>query len=1130
MKTKITRLLLSTVLMMCCMVANAVGTQPSGEGTPGNPYQIATKDNLLWFADYVNQGQEHLTACAILTADITVNNGVLDSNGDLNNGTFEIWTPIGSWGSEPNTYKGFAGEFNGGGHTISGLYFNDETKAPVGLFGMADQNGYIHDVGITDSYFRGKSHVAGICGDLGYGRIENCWNAATVQSAEGTTGGIAGSCWKNSSVSGCYNIGKVAEGSYCGGICGSVAKNINGITSVSNCVSLEGKCSVAYNLYDDDAVIDNVTIQNASAFADGTVCGLLKTHSAEFIDGYIPTATTTGRYGHWHCCRCGKDFLDEACTTPATDAALTVPVAKNNEIWYTTTDNKKLTSFMTDGFGATYNDANNVYEKGLGKITFDKDVTSIGEFAFSDCSSLKSISVPNSVNSIGQYAFSECSSLKSISVPNSVTSIGQYAFSDCSSLQSISVPNRVTSIEKSAFSGCSQLQSITIPNSVTSIGKSAFMECSSLQSISVPNSVTSIGEYAFSDCSSLQSISVPNSVTSIGNGAFSDCSSLQSISVPNSVTSIGNGAFRVCSQLQSITIPGSVKSMGSTVFSYCTSLKDVTIEDGAYIGNYAFQNYNGTLTINGSLSGVGGYAFSDCTVLTSVSIKGGDIGKGAFKGCINLGSVTLHDGVTGIGEHAFMECSSLQSISVPNSVTSIGEYAFSDCSSLKSISVPNSVNSIGGYAFKKCSQLQSITIPGSVKSMGWDVFDNCSNLNNVTIEDGAYIGMRVFQNYTGAITINGSLSGVDQKAFDGCTALTSVSVKSGSIVSDAFRGCTGLTSVSLLEGVNSIGAYAFQNCSNLKDIFVKWTKAEEIPSIDKNVFDGVDRAKATLHVPTNTTSLYQAKDIWKDFRIVEDVNFIITKTDDTKIEQKVVDNGSVTIDERNRNIKSLMVTEEVENVSVTYYRNFANAGKWQAWYVPFDVPVADMAQAGLDVAEIYGILLDNDNNAVIAFLKMDAGTVKANTPYVVRPKEYGDVTVTTTTTLYQTKPTQFAINSAKDTYTIGGIYEQTTTPGNWYAVNTSGQFQKMGTGVNLSPMRIWMTIDPRDDNPYTQPSEANAKMNIMVIGDDESTGIESLAPTLSESDGAIYNLQGQRVTSIQKGQVYIMNGKKFFAR
>ena len=313
---------------------------------------------------------------------------------------------------------------------------------------------------------------------------------------------------------------------------------------------------------------------------------------------------------------------------------------------------------------------------------------------------------------------------------------------------------------------------------------------------------------------------------------------------------------------------------------------------------------------------------------------------------------------------------------------------------------------------------------------------------------------------------------------------------------------------------------------------MKWTEAEKIPDINDNVFEHVDLSNATLYVPGNTTALYQAKDVWTEFaNIVEWKNFTITKTDDTTIKQQVADGGEVTIDERNRDIKSLEVLEEVENVEVTYTRNFANAGKWQAWYVPFDVPVEDMAQAGLDVAEIYGILLDNDNNAVIAFLKMDAGTVKANTPYVVRPKEYGDVTVTTTSTLYQTKATQFAINSAKDTYTIGGIYERTTTPGNWYAVNTDGQFQKMGTGVNLSPMRIWMTIDPRDDNPYTQPSEANAKMNIMVIGDDETTGIQEASPKSSpEGKDLIYNLQGQKVTSIQKGQIYIVNGKKYVAK
>lgn len=262
MNKKISRLLLSAVLLMCCTVANAVGTQPSvGDGSKGNPYQIATKDNLLWFADHVNN--QNISACAILTADITVNTGVLDSNGNLNGGTFTSWTPIGYWGNGPD-YMGYRGDFNGNGHTISGLYFNDANRQAVGLFGMAyDSNACIHDVGVKDSYFKGKSHVGGICGDLANGKIENCWSAATVESANGTTGGIAGSCWTSGSISGCYNIGKVAEvGTYCGGICGSVAKNANVTYSLCNCVSLEGKCSVAYNLYTDDTHKENAQCSN----------------------------------------------------------------------------------------------------------------------------------------------------------------------------------------------------------------------------------------------------------------------------------------------------------------------------------------------------------------------------------------------------------------------------------------------------------------------------------------------------------------------------------------------------------------------------------------------------------------------------------------------------------------------------------------------------------------------------------------------------------------------------------------------------------------------------------------------------------------------------------------------------
>ena len=158
------------------------------------------------------------------------------------------------------------------------------------------------------------------------------------------------------------------------------------------------------------------------------------------------------------------------------------------------------------------------------------------------------------VTSIGMYAFSDCFSLISITIPDSVTSIGNDAFSNCSGLTSITIPDTVTSIGRDAFSYCSGLTSITIPDSVTSIGKYAFWNCSSLTSITIPDTVTSIDYCAFCGCSSLTSITIPASVTSIKGGAFSECSSLTSITIPNSVTSIGDDAFSECSGLTSITI------------------------------------------------------------------------------------------------------------------------------------------------------------------------------------------------------------------------------------------------------------------------------------------------------------------------------------------------------------------------------------------------------------------------------------------------------------------------------------------------------------------------------------------------------------------------------------------------
>ncbi len=188
------------------------------------------------------------------------------------------------------------------------------------------------------------------------------------------------------------------------------------------------------------------------------------------------------------------------------------------------------------------------------ELQYFTGLTSIGDYAFQNCSGLTSVTIGNSVTSIGSRVFQYCSSLTSVTIPNSVTSIGDQTFEGCSSLTSVTIGNSVTSIGQSAFYGCSGLTSVTIGNSVKTIGGSAFRNCSSLTSVTIPNSVTSIGSQAFRDCDVLSSVTIPNSVTSIGGSAFFSCDYLKSVTIPNSVTSIGNQAFQICNRLTSVKV------------------------------------------------------------------------------------------------------------------------------------------------------------------------------------------------------------------------------------------------------------------------------------------------------------------------------------------------------------------------------------------------------------------------------------------------------------------------------------------------------------------------------------------------------------------------------------------------
>ena len=329
-------------------------------------------------------------------------------------------------------------------------------------------------------------------------------------------------------------------------------------------------------------------------------------------------------------------------------------------------------------------------------------VTSIGDYAFSGCSSLTSVTIPNSVTSIGEGAFYLCSGLTSVTIPESVTSIGYEAFYYCSGLTSVTIPNSVTSIGYEAFYYCSGLTSVNIGNSVTSIGSSAFYGCSRLTSIVVEsgntkydsrNNCNAIIETATNTLiAGCKNTIIPNSVTSIGSAAFYNCWRLTSVIIPNSVINIGGLAFYGCSSLTSVTSPNSVTSIGGCAFEGCRGLTSVTI------GN--------------SVTSIGEGAFADCSGLTSITIPNNvtSISNYAFSGCTGLTSVTIGDSVTSIGNYAFFGCTSLTSVTIPNSVTSIGSYAFRECSGLTDVwCYAEKVPSTNSYAFED-SPIASATL------------------------------------------------------------------------------------------------------------------------------------------------------------------------------------------------------------------------------------------------------------------------------------------------------------------------------------------------------------------------------------------------------------------------------------
>ena len=318
---------------------------------------------------------------------------------------------------------------------------------------------------------------------------------------------------------------------------------------------------------------------------------------------------------------------------------------------------------------------------------------------------------------------------------SSITSVGNYAFAQCTQLGSITIPAGTTSIGNNAFEGCSALVTITIPDSIANIGSSAFRNCSALTEFMIPDSapIDTIKYQTFKGCTSLSEVTIYTSgITAIEDEAFSACSNLPSILFGDSLESIGIGAFQSCTSLSGIYLPESFNSLGAGAFYGCTSL--------GYFG----------IAENAPISEIPQQAFEGCSSLVTVSLNNNmlEIGDGAFYSCINLSDVSLGSELQNIRSSAFQNCSAIQALTLPDTLFGIEAAAFEGCTSLLEFEAPEALTIIPEEAFSGCSSLNRVVLHEGISEIGSGAFSDCTALTSISLYDGITLYSNVFSGCT----------------------------------------------------------------------------------------------------------------------------------------------------------------------------------------------------------------------------------------------------------------------------------------------------------------------------------------------------------------------------------------------
>ncbi len=477
-------------------------------------------------------------------------------------------------------------------------------------------------------------------------------------------------------------------------------------------------------------------------------------------------------------------------------------------------------------------------------------VTSIGEGAFSDCTNMLSVSIPDSITNIGEYAFVDCISLTNIVIPDSVTSLGDSVFFACSNLTTVAVGKGVTDLGKDTFIFCSGLMSVSLTNGLKTIGEGDFLQCYSLASIIISKNVTSIGTNAFENCTSLLSINIPDNVTNIEDNAFSGCSSLTNITISNAATSIGIEAFAICTNLTDVSFLDRVTSIGEGAFYSCIGLTNVTIPDNVTnIGKGPFVYCENLASIfvdpeNPSYSSAGGALF-DKSQTTLVQFPIGELAL----------NYAIPDTVTTIEYESFMGCYNQTNIFIPSSITNIEDYSFEVDQSLTSLTVdPQSpaYSSIDGILFNK-NRTALIQFP-----MGKPVTSYNLPPTVISLEDGAFQGCSLT-----SLNITNSINSIGDYVFCGCASLTNLTLPDTvtNIGTETFLGCTDLGQIIIPESVVSIGFGAFDSCTNLTIAYFQGNA----PTIESEVIDNMNYIPETFSSDPATAYYLPGTTGWDTF-------------------------------------------------------------------------------------------------------------------------------------------------------------------------------------------------------------------------------------------------------------------------